>query len=159
MLVLTYSHSKNLPVLSSSVELSHSSTLAASPFSEGLLQLIPSPFTLQKKLASPFLLLPSQLFPGPVLILFTYLLIFKILHILALGTPIQSQAELYSGLYGLSLYFCLLLQSLCSNSSEFQLLSSSVFHQEFILLLKIPSLHYNHCRKPTSPTTALQCGD
>lgn len=60
-------------MLSSSVELSHSSTLAASPFSEGLLQLIPSPFTLQKKLVSPFLLLPSQLFPGPVLILFTYL--------------------------------------------------------------------------------------
>lgn len=159
MLVLTYSHSKNLPVLSSFVELSHSSTLAASPFSEGLLQLIPSPFTLQKKLVSPFLLLPSQLFPGPVLILFTYLFIFKILHILALGTPIQSQAELYSGLYALSLYFCPLLQSLCSNSSEFQLLSSSVFHQKFILLLKIPSLHYNHCRKPTSPTTALQCGD
>lgn len=149
-------------MLSSFVELSHSSTLAASPFSEGLLQLIPSPFTLQKKLVSPFLLLPSQLFPvgmGPVLILFTYLFIFKILHILALGTPIQSQAELYSGLYALSLYFCPLLQSLCSNSSEFQLLSSSVFHQEFILLLKIPSLHYNHCRKPTSPTTALQCED
>lgn len=62
----SYSHSKNLPVPSSFVELSHSSTLAASPFPEALLQLIPSPFTLQKKLVSPFLLLPSQLFPVQV---------------------------------------------------------------------------------------------